>query len=262
MLTATVLALEDRQLIDMFHNAKRIFTEKYTKAKEIYRLCEEVEAIRQYAAESDAMIPKDEASAVAYLNEIAPLKSRIRTVEMMPIEVQSDNYLDESLQKLRTALTSAGGALSEKSKNAAKYLFDRSNAVFQSYKATTAAIANLDRFVRQKEELERYAALFDQIGDSERKEKTQSFISAIESGIKKLQEDIEKQKTEEAAAHEKLNREVSEAYQGFLRLKDEYSAGKYASDADKKKLASDMKNIAIFFWQTDRESKPETLSDF
>ncbi len=262
LLTAAVIALEDRQMIEIFHNAKRIFAEKYAKAGEIYRLCEEVEGIRRYAAESGAATPKDEVSAVAYLNEIAPLKARIRTIEMMPTEVQSDHYLDGSLQKLRTALTSAGGALSEKSKNAAKYLFDRSNAVFQSYKATSAAIANLDRFVRQKEELERYAALFDQIGDNERKEKTQSFISAIESGIKKLQEDIEKQKIEEAAAQEKLNREVSEAYQGFLRLKDEYSTGKYTSDADKKKLASDMKKYRDILLANGQRIKARDIERF
>lgn len=241
LLTAVIIALENEQLIALIHNAKRLFAEKYAKAKEFNSLSEEAGMIRQNAAEGGSASPKDEASAVAYLNEIAPLKARIKTIEMKLLEVQSDDYLDGTLQKLRTALTSAGGALSEKSKNAAKYLFDRSNAVFQSYKALTPTIANLDRFVRLKEELERYAALFAQIGDAERKEKTQNFISTIESGIKAIQQDIEKQKQEEAAANEKINREVSEAYQGFLRLKDDYSADKYPSEKDKKKLASEMK---------------------
>ncbi len=241
LLSAAIISLEDENLIQIVHDKKRLFAEKYLKAKTIDDWAEEVRAIQQSATDGAAAAPKDEASAVAYLKDILPLKARLKTIETQLLEVQQDDYLDESLQKLRTSLTEAAGSLSKRSGNAAKYLFDRSGAVFQSYKSTPATVANVDKFIRQKEELERYAALFDDIGDESRKEKIQGFIATIEAGIISLQQDIEKQKLEEATSVEKTNRDINEAYQAFVHLKDEYAKGKYSSEKDKKKLIAEMK---------------------
>ncbi|MGE0085551.1 MAG: hypothetical protein AB7S75_14155 [Desulfococcaceae bacterium] len=241
LIAAAVLAADDKNLIDLVSGAKKCFEDNYRRIKELLILSVTAENIRKEADMTRSAKPKDEESAVAYLREIAPLRADLETIRSRHTEAGEADYIREAVLKLGGAIHSADRSLAEKSRNAAKYLFDQAASVFHSYQSTPAAIPNAEIFNQQKEILGRYAGIFREIGDTERQEKIGRFISAIEATLEKLQKEIEKQKESEARTAEKAQKEISEAYERFLEIKEAYAQGMLSGESQQKNAGEKLK---------------------
>lgn len=234
LVAAAVLSADDKNLIDLFNKAKKCFEDNYMRIKEVLILSETAEHIRREADMTRSAKPKDEESAIAYLREIAPLRADLETIRSRHTEIREADYLQEAVLKLGGAVHSADRSIAEKSRNAAKYLFDQAVSVFHSYQSTPAAIPNTEIFNQQKEVLVRYAGIFREIGDAERQNKIGRFISSIDASLEKLQREVEKQKESEAKITEKAQKEISDAYARFLEIKEAYAQGMLTGEGQQK----------------------------
>lgn len=238
---ASLNAMTDERLIQIIYRKKSIFEEEYRKAKELIELIEKADEIRRRADETDLAIPKDESEAVSYLKEIAPLNAEVQKIESRYIELKQSDYVAQVLQQLQNAINLAFKSISSQSKRASEFLFLKASAIFKNYKATRADIAGIDAFMRQKEALVRYYTIFDSIGDDQRKNQVNGFISVIERSIEKLRGGVERQKQLETEISEKQNQEVHEAYQRFLEIKKQYAEGELKIESARKKAISVLK---------------------
>ena len=241
LFAAAVLSLEDKNLTELVSMAKKCFDDNHMRIKELLALARTAENIRKEADMTRTEKPKDEKSAIAYLREIAPLRSDLEIIRSRYAEAEDADYLHEAVLKLGGSIHSADRSIAEKSRNAAKYLFDQAASVFHSYQSTPAAIPNAEIFNQQKEILSRYAGIFKEIGDSERQEKIGRFIASIDATIEKLQREVEKQKESETKITEKVQREISEAYERFLEIKEAYAQGMPASESQRKNAGERVK---------------------
>ncbi len=241
LVAAAVLSAADKNLIDLFNRAKKCFDDNCMRVKELLTLSATAESLRKEADMTRSAKPKDEESATAYLREIAPLRADLETIRSRHTEVRDADYLREAVLKLGGAIHSADRSIAEKSRNAAKYLFDQAVSVFHSFQSTPAGIPNAEAFNQQKEILGRYAGIFREIGDTDRQEKIGRFISAIDATLEKLQKEIEKQKEDEAKNTEKVQKEISEAYDRFLEIKEAYTQGMLTSEGQQKNAGEKLK---------------------
>jgi hypothetical protein len=241
LFAAALMALDDKKLIETVQQARKTYDDYAVRIKEILLLIQTAESIRKEADMTRSLKPADEKSALAYLRQIAPLRSDLNTVRSRYREIQDNEYLREAARKLGGALHSADRSIAEKSKNAAKYLFDQAGSVFHSFKSTPATIPNAEIFNQQKEVLARYAALFEEIGDSDRQEKILRYISAVDTSIDKLQNEVEKQKESESKQREKEQKEITDCYDRFLDIKAMFARGEMGSDSQRKNAGEKLK---------------------
>ncbi len=241
LFAAAVLAVDDKNLIDLVNMAKKCFNDNHMRVKELLTLSRAAENIRKEADMTRSTKPKDEKEAIAYLREIAPLRSDLEVIRSRHTEAKDDEYLREAVLKLGGSIHSADRSIAEKSRNAAKYLFDQAASVFHSYKSTPAGIPNAEIFNQQKEVLSRYAGIFKETGDAERQEKINSFISSIDTTLEKLQREIEKQKESETKITEKVQKEISDAYDRFLEIKEAYAQGRLSGESQRKNAGENLK---------------------
>lgn len=247
LFTAAVSALPDPELSDLVRGKRALFEEKLEGLGQLRVLADAARGIQLAAERTAAEPPGLEEQAVAYLNELAPLRADLLTLESRAAALGEDPYLAEAHRDVERNFQSARRVLSERGRRASRFLFDQAGSLFQSYKATPADLSHLDQFLYQKEALTRYARLFESVGDTDRKERVDGFIAAIESGIDRLHRDIEQQKALEAKVSEREQRAVREAYERFLEIKDLYSRGELDSASQRKNTADRLRKFRDTF---------------
>jgi len=234
LFTASLMALPDKELIGIVKNKQKLFYDNYTIIRELSILGLTVKNIRKEINMSESVKPQDEETAVSYLKEITPLKTDLQAIESRYIEIKDADYIEEAVKNLHGEIHSAAKSLDEKSQNAAKYLFDQANQIFHNYKSTPSTLRNLEIFTAQKQELLRYAGIFDSINDTERKSKIEGFLLSIDKTVQNQQDELFKQKEHEARLSEKIQNEINETYDRFLEIKDLYAQGNLGTESQQK----------------------------
>ena len=262
LLGASLNTLGEEDLINIVYRKRKIFDDEYDRAKEIITLVKQALEIRDTAETPDLMIPKDEASAISYLGEIAPLKAAVQKIESRYIELREDIYIEEMLKQLQSAINLTLKSITLQGQKASRFLFDQARAVFQSHKSAKTGISAVEEFIRQKEELVRYHSLFDSIGDENRKKQTGAFISTIEAAIVNLQKDAAKQKKREADVSGKNTQDVKEAYEHFLEIKKMYSQGKLDTTHKRKNAISGIKKSQTILKSNGQRVKAREIERF
>ncbi|MFP4387653.1 MAG: hypothetical protein ACLFPR_01735, partial [Desulfococcaceae bacterium] len=223
LFTAAVSALPDPELADLIRAKRVLFAEKMEGLAELLTLARAARGIQLAVERTVSDPPGLEEQAVAYLNELAPLRADLRTLESRSAELGDDPYLEEARRLLERDLQSARRVMAEKSRRAARFLFDQAGSLFQSFKATPADLSHLDQFIYQKEALSRYAHLFESVGDTDRKERGAGFIDTIDGTVRSLQDEIGRQKAMEAKISERQQKAVRESYERFEEIKAMYA---------------------------------------
>jgi hypothetical protein len=234
LFTAAVSALPDPELADLIRAKRALFVRKMEGLSELLTLAQAARGIQLAVERTVADPPGLEEQAVAYLNELAPLRADLRTLEHRSAEFGEDPYLDEARRLLERNLQSARRVMAEKSRRAARFLFDQAGSLFQSFKATPADLSHLDQFVYQKEALTRYAHLFESVGETDRKERVDGFIQTIDAAVGNLQDEIGRQKAMEAKISERQQKAVRESYERFEEIKAMYGRGELAAESQRK----------------------------
>ena len=247
LFTAAVSALPDPELSDLVRSKRALFREKLEGLRELVLLAEAARGIQLAAERTVAAPPGLEEQAVAYLNELAPLRSDLLALESRASAFGEDSYLAEAHRHLERNFQAARRVLSERSRRAARFLFDQAGSLFQSFKATPTDISHLDQFLHQKEALIRYARLFESVGDRDRKERVDGFVAAIDAGVARLHKEIEQQKEMEARVSEKQQRSVRESYARFLEIKDMYARGELSTESQRKNAAERLRKFRDTF---------------
>ena len=98
--------------------------------------------------------------------------------------------------------------------------------IFKEFQATPVEPINIDEFVQQKEKINRYLALFESSGDTQRSKQTEGFIAAIDDCINDLQNRIQIQKKHENALSEEFHLASKHAYDDFIEVKKQFNNGK------------------------------------
>ncbi len=225
LLNASLNALDDQELRNIFYRKRNRFEDAYLKAAEIVGLIAKAAEIRKSADSHDLIIPKDEESAISYLKELAPLRASLQTTESRYIELLSEPYLTEILRQLQNAVHLAAKSLSSRGKKSSEFVFYQVSALFKNAKKTGTRVADLEEFMSQKEALVRYYTLFDSIGDDTRKKEIASFISTVEKNIGRLQKKVDEQKLLDNRISDENSRKTNAAYQDFLEIKEKFADG-------------------------------------
>jgi len=231
LLNASLNTLADEELIHIVYRKRSLFDDEYAKAKEVMRLAEQAAEIRKTADRPDSELFKndlknrstDEEAAILYLREMGHLRAALQKIESRYAEVSQDIYIAEVVNRMKNEVSLAFQSMAQQSRKTSEFIFDQANTIFQNYKSTQSRLANIEKFVSYKEALLRYRKIFESAGDEDRKKQIEFFISTVETGTEKLQKEIEKEKQREAAASEKDNREVKDAYDVFLEIKTDYA---------------------------------------
>ena len=241
LFTASMMALADRDLADIINKKRSIFHADYDRQKDILRLIKTVYEIKKQADMSIAENPGIEENAVSYLTELAPLRSDLKLIEARCVEFQTWEYIQEAVRQLRHAIQSADASISQKGRKAARFLFDKAGTIYHSYKSTQADISCIEMFMNQKEELERYADIFDSTGDDNRRDRIRGFIAGIESTLGRLQSEIETQKDREARISEKHRQDIKDAYDRFVEIREMYANGQLETPNQQKNAGLKLK---------------------
>ena len=243
LFSAAVMALPDRDLADIVTRMRAVFDEHHLKLREINRLAETVRQIRRKAANTaEPTGSVTEKHAVGLLASLSPLRADLRAIESHCVAFRENVYLKSAVQYLETELQSADRVIAEKGREASKSLFDSAGAVFHAYRSTPVSLSNTEQFVAQKEELARYARIFESVGETDRKEQIERYIATIDAALRKLRQEIERQKESEARLSEKHQQEISEAYGRFLEIKDQFAGGLLALESQRKNAAERLRH--------------------
>jgi hypothetical protein len=247
LFSAALMAIQDPQLNVLVTEKRMLFDNEFIKLQEMVRLIAAVGRIKREADMSIAVNPGLEESAINYLKELAPLRSDLGAIEARAIEFKNEAYMQEGFRKLRQAIHSAGKSIAGKEKKAAEFLFSQAGIIFSTYKATPADLSYIQAFMEQKEELSRYAKIFDSLQDEDRRNRILQFIATLDVTLQKLQREIEKQKAEEARASEKSRREVDDAFTRFQEIKEMFARGELAAESQQKNTARKLENFRDIF---------------
>lgn len=255
-----VLAEED--LIALVYNKVRTFDDKHQLSKHLMTLAAEVENIRKKADDPGLVSPRDEEDALAYLEEIAPLKARLQSIEVTCNEHAKSFYVRDAVKKLQNEINLAQKSINKKGQKASKLLFDQVASIFQNFKSTRMDIINIDTFIQQKDELKRFQNLFASLGERTREKQTADYIAAIESTVESLHKTIEKQKQEEAFVSEKSQREVAGTYALFLEIKQKYADGAFDDNDKRQKTLKRLKKLQDTFRSHGQQLKAREVERF
>lgn len=247
LFAAAVMTLDSPERIEIVRAKRDLFEQKFNIASELMRLRETAKRIRTAADMTTSESPGVEEKAVSQLADLAPLRSDLRSIEGRCREFQEDDYMTEAVQSLLSEIRLAEKSISDKSRKAARFLFDNASALFHRYKTTQAELAELDRFVACRETLERYAKIFDSAGDDDRRQRIHGFIMVMDRTIEKLTEEIEKQKNREALLAERSQQEIREAADRFLEIKEMIAKGELTLESQKKNAGEKLNRIRDTF---------------
>lgn len=247
LFTAAVMTLDPPRLVEIVHDKRDLFDKKIGIVSELRHLRETAKRIRVSAGMTLSDAPGIEEKAISRLMELAPFRADLQTIEMRAREFQEDDYLTEAVQSLLNEVHRAEKTVSEKGAKAARFLFDKASELFHHYKSTPAELPGLDRFVSCREELERYAKMFASVGDDDRRQRILGFIMVIDRTIEKLTTDIEKQKEQEARLADRQRRDIQDATDRFLEIKEMVTQGALTAESQKKNAGEKLKRIRDTF---------------
>lgn len=247
LFAAAVMAIQDPDLRTLVTEKRRLFEQESIKLWELVRLMKAADHIKREADMSAAVNPGLEETAIGYLKELAPLRSDLGAIEARAMEYKEEDYLREGYRMLRRAIHSAGKSIAGKEKKAAEFLFDQANIVFRTYKSTPADLTHVQAFMEQKEELSRYAKIFDSLDDEDRRDRLQRWIATLDGTLQKLQREIERQKEEEARVSEKQQREVQDAYARFQEIREMFARGEMPAESQRKNAEQKLKKYRDIF---------------
>ena len=243
LFSAAIMALPDRNLADIVTRMRTIFDEHHLKLREINRLAETVRQIRKKAVHTvEPTGSVTEKQSIHLLASLSPLKADLRAIESHCLAFRGNGYLKAAVQYLETELQAADKVIAEKGREASKSLFDNAGAVFHAFRSTPVSLSNTEQFVTQKEELARYAKIFESIEQADRKEQIERYIATIDTALQKLRQEIERQKESEARLTQKHQQEISEAYGRFLEIKDQFAGGLLSVESQRKNAAERLKH--------------------
>lgn len=262
LFTAAVSALPDPELADLVRAKRALFAEKLEGLSELLTLAAAARGIQLAAERTVADPPGLEEQAVAYLNELAPLRSDLLILESRAAAFGEDPYLAEAHRHVARNFQAARRVLAERSRRAARFLFDQAGSLFQSFKATPADLSHLDQFIYQKEALSRYAQLFESVGDADRKARVDGFIEAIDAGIQTLHKEIDRQKAMEARVSERQQRAVRDTYERFEELKELYARGELSTGSQKKNAGDRLRKFRDTFLARGQRSMARDVERF
>ena len=247
LFTAATMAVHDPELRELITEKRKLFDSEFIKARELVQLIGTVGHLKKEADMSIPVNPGLEETAIAYLKELAPLRSDLGAIEARALEFRDETYLAEGYRRLRQAIHSAGKSIARKEKKAAEFLFDQAATIFQTYKSTPSDLSYIQPFMEQKEELLRYFKIFDSLGDEDRKYRIQRFINSLDRTLQNLQAEVERQKAEEARISEKQQRKINEAYTRFQEMKEMFAQGELSADSQRKNAAQKLKKYRDIF---------------
>lgn len=247
LFTAAAMAAHDPHLRGLVTEKRKLFDTEFIKARELVRLIDIVGHIKKEADMSIPVNPGLEETAIAYLKELAPLRSDLGAIEARALEFKDETYLPEGYRRLRQAIHSAGKSIARKEKKAAEFLFDQAAVIFRTYKSTPSDLSHIQSFMAQKEELMRYVKVFDSLGDEDRKYRIQRFIATLDGTLQSLQGEVERQKAEEARISEKHHREINDAYARFQEMKEMFARGELTADSQQKNAAQKLRKYRDIF---------------
>ncbi|MFW5811191.1 MAG: hypothetical protein ACOCWY_06290 [Thermodesulfobacteriota bacterium] len=247
LFTAAAMAVRDPHLRELVTEKRKLFDSEFAKAKELVRLIDTGGHVKKEADMSIPVNPGLEETAIAYLKELAPLRSDLGAIEARALEFRDEPFLSEGYRRLRQTVHSAGKSIARKEKKAAEFLFDQAAIIFQTYKSTPSDLSHIQSFMEQKEELLRYLKIFDSLGDEDRKHRIQRFIASLDGTLQNLQAEVERQKAEEARISEKQQREINEAYARFQEMKEMFAQGELSADSQQKNAARKLKKYRDIF---------------
>ncbi len=247
LFTAAGMAAENPDLRAMVTEKRALFDTEVFKARELVQLIDTVGRINKEADMSIQVTPGLEETAIAYLKELAPLRSDLGAIEARALEYKKEDYLGEGLQRLRQAIHSAAKSIARKEKKAAEFLFDKAGTIFGMYKSTPSDLSQLQSFMAQKKELLRYLDIFDSLGDEDRRYRIERFVAAVDGTLQNLQVEVERQKAQEAKISEKHHREINDAYARFQEMKEMFARGELAAESQQKNAARKLKNYRDIF---------------
>lgn len=241
LLTASMNAMRDEELVDLIREKTRVFDNKYLLAKEAFELAENAVEIKKKADKHGLVMPRDEEAVIAYMREISPMRTGLQGIESRCIELPYDDYTQEAVRRLRNAVSQASKSIASLDQMVGGFIMGQADAVFKTYKATKAEIRNIDSFVAQKSALERYGNFFAISGDDAHREQIDSLIRIIDATLGSLNREVEKQKAAETQMSEKSGRDILEVYESFLKIKADFAEGKLESRKARKSAAAKLK---------------------
>ncbi|AOY59542.1 hypothetical protein [Desulfococcus multivorans] len=241
LFTAAIMGLKDTELLDIINGVRAIFEEQHQKLKGINRLADTVRHIRRTVADIAEKPSGSEKHAIEFLMQLAPLNADLRAIESGCVEFRESPCLKAAIQHLENELRNADRVIAEKGRKASKLLIDNAGAIFHTYTVTPVSLSNTESFIAQKAAIVRYAKIFGSIGDTERRETLEKFISAIDVTLQKLRQEIEKQKEGEALLAEKHQQEINDAYERFLEIKNLFADGRLTLESQQKNAAEKLR---------------------
>ncbi|GBC61955.1 Uncharacterized protein DENIS_2917 [Desulfonema ishimotonii] len=234
LFSAAVMALEDDALPEIVSRKRQLFDAKFAQLRELMLLTGAARNMQKEADMRSDNASGDEEGAFAHLMALAPLRADLHTIENQCAELREDTWLAEALRQLQQAVRKAEKSIAEKSRKSAKTLFDQAGDIFQHYKSVPATIPNMDRLTAQKGELQRYAGIFNDIGDKERVGRIEGFVAAIDATLRKLQEEVAQQKAYETRMSAQQQAAVSDACDRFAEIRELYAQGRLTAESQKK----------------------------
>lgn len=241
LFTAAIMALDDPVLREIVMGKQRSFEIYHERLDVLLALTRRVTKLQTEAGMISTESSGDEKKVTECLAELAPLRTELQNISAQCIEYQEDDYLEEAVQQLQQAVQSASRTVTEKGRSASRVLFETAGSIFHSYQSTPAIIQNMDRFLGQKEGLNRYLNLFETLNDTERRDQVKGFMDTVDGTIERLRYEVQKQKEHEARASEKLQQDVQETYEQFTEIREMYARGELTAESQMKNTGEKLK---------------------
>lgn len=239
--TAALMAMKDAILRETVFEYERNFDLLYGRLTSLLQLIERVGQLQKAAKKVMPEVHGDEAAAYTKLEELAPIRAEIRNIDSQCAEYQKERYLRDAVYQLQGAIQSARRTLSDRSRKAARVLFNQASSIYHTFRGTEATLPNIEQFISQKESLERYLTIFENAGDKERKGRIEAYISDIDGTIERVRTDVQRQKEDETRAVEKQRKTVQETYDRFQDIKEMFARGEIKSENQLKKTGEKLR---------------------
>ena len=238
ILSAALHAGDDPTLRHLFQRKLKQFDTALAAIETAIALREETEAVWRRVPKPRIMKPRDEDEAVAYLKDVAEVRTELDDIRARYEVIKAGGCPDVALEPLRRTIHKADKGIATQRRRAAKYLLDQAASVHKAYRSTPAEVAHVDTFMAQQEALERFAALFDGAGDTDRRDQIRGWIEAIATTRTTLSEKIDRRKQAEAQRTEARHQEAEAAYGNFLKIREHYTAGDLRTARDRRRATA------------------------
>ena len=237
-LTAASLTHLPQHILDIFDSKMKRFDQAFALLEKNREYIREIDKIREDAEQMELQYIRDEEDAVAFYKAAGTLRTRLVSIESVHTELKSAPFLEQGAANMQNAMHLATKSLTARTEKPARFLFSQAAAVYRQFQMTRVHLTGMEQFIRQKEELARYHKLFSETKDMTRAKKTAEFITSIDKTIDKLNRDIDREKTGEAASSQKENLKIQESWNRFQEIRKQYENGGITTVRQEKKASS------------------------